>query len=407
MNRERMSDKQDEDVKGVPGFRFAAARCGIKEADRLDLALIASERVASVAGAFTTNSMAAAPVILGRELVQRGRARALLVNSGCANACTGERGLRDAIQCARWVSEALGVPEDEVLLASTGVIGTYLPMERLRKGIEELARALNPSGLDHVARAIMTTDKIPKWTLKRGQIDGAHFHMGGVVKGAGMIHPRLATMLCFVFVDLNVSPDLLNDTLKEAVEDSFHAITVDGDTSTNDTVLMMASGASSAPSPDEHEGARAVFEEMTKEVMRELAVSVVRDAEGATKLVRICVEGAPDEEAAGRIARCVAHSPLVKTAFYGEEVNWGRIAASVGYSGIRVEPAEFEVWYDGVQVVKEGVTTGTAQEERAKEIARRREFTVRIIVGGGPGSSTLYTCDLSHDYVTINASYKT
>jgi len=392
---------------GVEGFEFAAASCGLKEDGELDMALILSRASAACAGVFTTNRFAAAPVLLGRQRLKAGRARAVLVNSGCANACTGERGYQDAVESARWLARALEVPEEEVLVASTGVIGTYLPMERIRKGIQALVRERSCEGLPRVARAIMTTDTRPKWTVRRIEVEGRTITLAAVAKGAGMIHPRMATMLCFVVTDASVSSSTLQSALEEAVETSFHRITVDGDTSTNDTVLILANGAAGGAPLEEERQHLEAFRASLCEVLQEMALAIVDDAEGRTKVVRLVVEGALDDYCADRVARTVAHSLLVKTALYGGDVNWGRILAAVGYSGVEVDPERVDLWYGPVQLVRSGRGLGEEAERAAEEIVKKERFDIRISLGEGKGSAVLHTCDLSHDYVSINASYRT
>ncbi|MGQ9654842.1 MAG: bifunctional glutamate N-acetyltransferase/amino-acid acetyltransferase ArgJ [Thermodesulfobacteriota bacterium] len=391
----------------VKGFEFSAVSCGIKKGDLLDLALIHSRRPADAAGAFTTNRVAAAPVILDRERVQRGKARAILVNAGCANACTGQDGYRDALESSRWVAEALGLAEEDVLVASTGVIGVPLPMGLLEAGIAPLVSALDEEALPSVARAIMTTDARPKWTVRSSTLGGKEVRMAAVAKGAGMIHPRMATMLCFAMTDAAVPSPVLRRSLMAALDGSFHAITVDGDTSTNDTVLVLANGASGAPPVEDGSPLEADFTALLHGVLEEMALAIVRDAEGATKTIHLHVRGAKDREEARIVASVIAHSPLVKTAFYGGDVNWGRILAAAGRSGVEVDPERMQLWYEDVQLVRSGRGVGGQAEEAAKEVAARKEFTVTLDLGMGQGEAVMHTCDLSHEYVTINASYKT
>jgi glutamate N-acetyltransferase / amino-acid N-acetyltransferase len=401
-------ESQGQSDLAVKGFRFSAVACGIKkQAGELDLALIYSQKPATVAGAFTTNRVAAAPVVLDRERLRSGKARAILTNAGCANACTGPSGYEDAVATSRWVAEELGLQTEEVMVASTGVIGARLPVERIRAGVSPLIAALRDDGLPDAARAIMTTDTRPKWAFREGKLGGVAVRVAGMAKGAGMIHPQMATMLCFVVTDAAVPAPVLQKALKLGLERSFHAITVDGDTSTNDTVLVLANGASGSPVLEEWTPEAEIFQRLLGEVLEDLAMAIVRDAEGATKLVHLMVEGAPDGASAQRIARSIAHSPLVKTALYGEEVNWGRIMAAVGYSGVPVDPNGIDLWYEGVQLVRGGQGADAQSEARALEVARRPEFTIRLTLGMGEGRALLHTCDLSHDYVTINGSYKT
>ncbi len=391
----------------VKGFQFSAVSCGIKKGDLLDLALIHSRRPAAAAGALTTNRVAAAPVLLDRERLRLGRARAILVNAGCANACTGQDGYRDALESARWVAQALDVPEEEVLVASTGVIGVPLPMGQIERGIPPLVSGLHEGALPSVAQAIMTTDTRPKWTVRSCTLGGEEIRMAAVAKGAGMIYPRMATMLCFVVTDAAVPSPILRKGLLAALEDSFHSITVDGDTSTNDTVLALANGASGAPPVEEGSFLEAEFTNLLEDVLREMALAIVRDAEGATRTIHLHVRGARDKEEARTVASVIAHSPLVKTALYGGDVNWGRILAAAGRSGAEVDPERINLWYEDVQLVRCGRGVGGEADDEAKEVAKRGEFTVRLDLGVGPGEFVMHTCDLSQEYVTINASYKT
>jgi glutamate N-acetyltransferase/amino-acid N-acetyltransferase len=391
----------------IEGFEFAAISCGIKKTDALDLALIYSRSPAAIAGVFTTNRFPAAPVVLDRERLKRGRARAVLANAGCANACTGSRGYRDAVQTTARVAEALNIPKEEVFAASTGVIGDLLPMEKIARAVPNLVTGLHAEGLPGVARAIMTTDTVPKWAWRAWSAERSTVRMAGVAKGAGMIHPEMATMLCFVMTDAAVSSGLLQEMLKEGMESSFHAISIDGDMSTNDTVLVLANGASGASPLDAHQEESEVFRDALRGILQELALALVGDAEGATKLVHLVIEGARDRDSAEKAARAIATSPLVKTAFCGEEVNWGRILAAVGYSGIEVDPEQVALWYDDVQVVRAGEGIGKEAEAAALSVARKAEFSVRVSLGLGDGDVVFHTCDLSHEYVNINASYKT
>jgi len=391
----------------VRGFEFSAVSCGIKKDGMPDLALIYSRVHAASAGAFTTNRVAAAPVILDRERLRSGTARAVLVNSGCANACTGRQGYRDAVQSASWVARALGIAEEEVLVASTGVIGAPLPMGLLEAGIPPLVSALDQGALPSVARAIMTTDTRPKFTVRSAAFGGKEVRMAAVAKGAGMIHPRMATMLCFVVTDAAVPSPVLQRGLLAALDESFHAITVDGDTSTNDTVLVLANGESGAPPVEDGSSLEAEFTALLGKVLGEMALAIVRDAEGATKTIHVHVRGARGREEARIVACTIACSPLVKTALYGGDVNWGRILAAAGRSGVEIDPEGMDLWYEDVQLVRSGRGLGGEAVEAAKEVAERDEFTIRLDLGMGKGEAVVHTCDLSHDYVTINASYKT
>jgi glutamate N-acetyltransferase/amino-acid N-acetyltransferase len=391
----------------IKGFKFSAVEAAIKKPDRLDLALIYSEEPAAVAAVFTTNKVKAAPVLLDEERVKAGSCRAVVVNSGNANACTGAQGLEDALVTARLVAEQLGVAEESVLVASTGVIGVPLPMDRLAGAIPELSRTLGHGSLDKVAAAIMTTDTFPKLEARQGDIGGVPYTIAGVAKGAGMIMPNMATMLAFLVTDAAVDPQFLQETFRVGVDRSFNAISVDGDTSTNDTALIMANGQAgnttlAAGSPD-----AARFTALLDDILLSLAKQIVRDGEGATKFVEIRIKGAVSDADAKRAAMAVANSLLVKTAFFGQDANWGRIFAAVGYSGAELDQSRAELFFDDVRMVKDGAFAGGEAEAQGTEVLRRKEFTVTVDLKLGDGEAVVYTSDLSYDYVKINADYRT
>lgn len=391
-------------IVSCPGFQAAGLAAGIKKNGRKDLGLIFCERPAAVAGLFTRNRVQAAPVRLDRERIRRGRCRAVIVNSGNANCCTGEEGDRRALRMARAAAEALGVSEEEVLVASTGVIGEPLPIEAIEQAAPALAAALRPEGIADFAEAILTTDRVPKAISEEGRTRAGCFRLTGVVKGAGMIRPDLATLLCFLMTDLAAEPGALKPLLAHGAERSFNRITVDGDTSTNDTVLLLASGASPLSLADPE--VRGVFGELLADVMERLARWVVRDAEGSNKMVDIVVRGAASDADARRIAEAVAHSPLVKTAIFGEDANWGRILAAAGRSGAEFDPAAVDIHFGPVQIVSGGVGLGREAEARASAVLRSEAYPIVIVVGRGPGAASLVTCDFSIDYVKINADYR-
>ncbi len=388
-------------VTAPQGFRAGGMACGIKK-DQPDLALLVSEREASAAGVFTTNRVKAAPVVLSSRQIRGGKARAIVANSGNANACTGEEGLRDARTMVESTARALEIPPREVLVCSTGVIGEPLPMEALTRGIETLASRLSTQGGETFAQAIMTTDSFPKSTAREVTTHQGAFRIGGAAKGAGMIHPHMATMLAFITTDLEVEPSTLQKSLKEAVDGSFNRITVDGDTSTNDTVLMLANGASGIKGEGE---VLEAFALALEEVCRELAHMIIRDGEGATKVVKIAVKGALNREEAEKAARRVANSLLVKTAFYGEDPNWGRLAAALGSSGCFLDPAKLSIHIEDVEIVRGGLGIPQAQEA-AHQIMGRKEYTVTMDLGLGTGEYWIWTCDLTYDYIRINAEYR-
>jgi len=386
------------------GFKAAGVACGLKKTKARDLGLIVSEIPATAAAVFTKNRVQAAPVLLDRERIQGGVCQAIIVNSGNANCCTGQQGLEDARTMARAAAQALGIAEDLVLTASTGVIGAPLAVEKIQAAMPELVQSLSADGIHDVARAIMTTDTVPKLVFRKGRLDGREFTVVALAKGAGMIRPDMATMLCFACTDASASPPFLQKALIQACDRSFNRITIDGDTSTNDTVILLANGMSEAEiqTPD-HE---AVFQEILDEVLLTLARMIVKDGEGATKLVEIVVRGAADDADARRAADAVAHSNLVKTALFGEDANWGRILAAAGRSGACMIPEKTDLYFDSVQMVKQGFGCGAKAEELATAVLKTPEFSITLDLNIGQGSASMLTCDFSIDYVKINADYR-
>jgi glutamate N-acetyltransferase/amino-acid N-acetyltransferase len=397
----------DKTIKTVKGFRFAAGASGIRKSGRLDMALICSDRPAQCAGVFTRNKVKAAPLLLTEPRIRSGECRAILVNSGNANACTGSRGLDDARRCSELTARALGIEEELVAVSSTGVIGAPLPMACFEQHIPLLAEQLHEDKAGQVAEAIMTTDSFPKLSAVRGVAGGASYTLLGIAKGAGMIHPNMATMLGFVLTDARVERGFLQEALIRAVDGSFNVITVDGDTSTNDMVVVLANGAAGTEEIRGGTEAGEAFAAHLCEVLLDLAKMIVRDGEGATKLVRIRIVGAASRADAQQAARSVATSSLVKTAFFGEDANWGRIIAAVGYSGAEVDPNLVEIAFDDVPVVRQGVSTGPELEARATEVLKKTEFSVTVDLGLGEGAAEYYTSDLTYEYVKINAAYRT
>lgn len=391
----------------VKGFRFSAVEAAIKKPGRKDLALIFSEVPAVCAATFTSNKVKAAPVLLGQERVSHGILSAVIVNSGNANACTGEPGMAAARQSARLAAKALGVDETLVVPSSTGVIGVQMPMDRLSAAVPALVNGLADGTLEDVAKAIMTTDTFPKISFRQGVADGKTYTIAGVAKGAGMIRPDMATMLSFIVTDAAVDAGFLRQSFGAAVNASFNCITVDNDMSTNDTALVMANGAAGNPpigtaSPDAEQ-----FAKLLAEVALDLAKAIVKDGEGATKFVTINVCGAASDADARTAAMAVANSPLVKTAFFGQDANWGRILAAVGYSGAEVDQYRVSLFFDDVKMVTDGLFVGGDAEKSGSEVLKKPEFAVTIELGLGSGSSTVYTSDFSYDYVKINADYRT
>jgi glutamate N-acetyltransferase/amino-acid N-acetyltransferase len=391
----------------VRGFKFAAGAAGIKRSGKLDLGLIYSEVPARCAGVFTTNKVAAAPVVVTTPRVGKGMCQAVVVNSGNANACTGEQGLRDALRCGELTALALGIPEDRVAVSSTGVIGAPLPMKKFEEHIPRLAGQLSADGAEKVAQAIMTTDSFCKVSAGSGMTGEVGYTILGLAKGAGMIHPNMATMLAFILTDAAVDPAFLDQALRRGVDRSFNSITVDRDTSTNDMVLILANGLAGNEELREGTPAGKDFSEKLNRVLLDLAKMIVRDGEGATKLVEIHIQGAIDDADARKAAASVATSSLVKTAFFGEDANWGRIIAAVGYSGAQVDPNRVEIRFNEVPVARNGLSTGPELEEKATQVLKTPEFTVTVDLHLGRGKSVYYTSDLTYDYVKINAAYRT
>ena len=391
----------------IKGFTYSAVAAGIRKKDRLDVGLIYSENPAVAAGVFTTSRVKAAPVLLDMERIGQGRAQAILVNSGVANACTGKIGMQEAQACSGLAAAALNIDESLVQIASTGVIGEQLPVEKVAAAIDELVAGLSPVGYDEVARAIMTTDTVPKIAERACSICGSEVKLFGMAKGAGMIMPDMATMLCFVMTDADIAADILQQHLSGAVKLSFNRITVDGDTSTNDTVLVLASCTSGNPEIDALDtGESKIFEAALTDLLKDLALQIVADGEGATKIVTIKVINAASEEDAEQAARIIANSPLVKTAFFGEDANWGRIIAALGRSGVAFEQDHVDIAFDDVLLVQDGLAQGPAAEARATEVLKHKTFTVTVDLKTGQAAAEIHTCDLSIDYIKINADYR-
>ena len=391
------------------GFRGAAIAAGIKKTrGELDLALILCDAPATTAaGLFTTNLVLAAPVLLSRQNLadSHGRCRAVLVNSGNANACTGRKGMQTARESARAAAKLLSLQPAQVLLASTGVIGVPLELGLVTNQLPSLVESLSIENASAVARAIMTTDTFPKSCVVRSEVGGKPVYLAGIAKGAGMIHPRMATLLSFLTTDALIGPRTLQNLLRAAVQVSFNRITVDGDTSTNDTVLALASGVSAV-------GVRpgntswAWFLEGLTQLCQTLAKMIARDGEGAKKLVIVEVQGARKPSDAERIARAIANSPLVKTAIAGSDPNWGRIICAAGYSGALFDPNKVDIRVNDLLLCRDGVDAGFDEASARKELDRK-EMTLRLDLHQGKASAHIWTCDLTHDYITINASYRT
>jgi glutamate N-acetyltransferase/amino-acid N-acetyltransferase len=390
----------------VRGFLFSGISAGIKKDGKRDLGLIYSEVPAQIAGLFTTNAVKAAPVQLDRERVKKGLCQAIIVNSGNANACTGSLGLRDAKKVSSLVAKGLGIDEPLVFPSSTGVIGSRLPMKRIEEGIPRLVDQLSPGGWMNTVEAIMTTDTFPKVEVATCRIKGQEVKLCGMVKGAGMICPNVATMLSFLVTDAHNGAPLLQRMLKKAAETSYNRITIDGEMSTNDTVLLLANGRADHPALNRMDRDAEVFQSILSKVCQSLAQNVVKDGEGATKFVEILIRGARNDEDARGAAYAVAHSPLVKTAFFGEDANWGRILCALGHSGVSIDPNQIDVFFDKTPIVKKGMGVGPQSEKKASRILKKRSFKVTVDLHRGKKEYSLFTTDLSLDYVKINASYR-
>jgi glutamate N-acetyltransferase/amino-acid N-acetyltransferase len=401
-----MSQNDSRGVTAPLGFRAAGLHCGIKKAGVLDLALVVSDRSGPIGGVFTTNRVVAAPVALDRLHLRHGVGRAILINSGNANACTGRPGMAAAQRTAAVVARTLGIPIHEVFIGSTGVIGRPLPVDRIIKAVPALVERVSSLGGLSAARAILTTDLKPKAIARRARINGRTVIIGGMAKGSGMIHPAMATMLGYLTTDAAITRTALQRALTQAVDDSFNCISVDGDTSTNDTVLCLANGLAGNRPITEGTPAFRQFVRLLTEACQPLALAICRDGEGVTKVVKIEVEGARTTLQARQVANTIGTSNLVKTALFGEDANWGRVMAAIGRAGVTMDPAKINVSFGGVPMVRNGVGLGPAAERRIAKVFHRKEFTIQVKLGQGRHRSHLWTTDLSYDYVRINASYR-
>ena len=387
------------------GFLFSTAEAAIKYPNRKDLALIYSEREANIAGAFTTNRVKAAPVRLDMKRIKSGRGQAIVINSGNANACTGKQGTRDAARTAALVARALRIKPSLVYVCSTGVIGVPMPMERVGQKIIGLIDTLGRSTIQDAAKAIMTTDTFPKIVHKKIRIHDRTGTITGICKGAGMIWPDMATMLCFLMTDIAVEQKTLDKALKDAVRQSFNRISIDGDRSTNDTVLFMANGVLDTVPVTEKSESYNTFKMALQEVTFNLSKLIVKDGEGATKFIEIEVRNAKNEKDAERAAFAVANSNLVKTAIYGNDPNWGRIMAALGYSGIAIKEEKIDIYFGKIKIVHKG--TGTGKDDKAAEILKGKELKIIINLNLGRYVAKVLTCDLTEEYIKENKAYRT
>jgi glutamate N-acetyltransferase/amino-acid N-acetyltransferase len=388
-----------------PGFKFSGISAGIKKTNLKDLGLIYSQNTATISGLFTKNVVKAAPVILDKKRIQSGSARAIIVNSGNANCCTGERGMNDAITMTRSLAKALEIDENQVYVASTGVIGQYININAIEKALPDLINGLSENNLQDLAEAIMTTDTIPKMAGKTVQIDDKVFHICATAKGAGMIRPDMATLLNFVCTDIQADQQTLQECFQTAVNQSMNIITIDGDTSTNDTALILANGLSGISL--EQPKIRDCFQQTLNTIMLDLAKALVKDGEGVNKLVEIRVKGACSLSDAQKISDTVAHSNLVKTAIFGEDANWGRILAACGRAGVDFDPLDLSIQFNDTLIFDNGSYCGEQAEEHVSRILKEDEYVITIDLKKGEQTHSMYTCDFSYDYVRINADYRT
>jgi len=391
-------------VTSVAGIKASGIHAGIKR-KRKDLALIVSDEPCNVAGTFTLNKVKAAPLLVSQELISKGgKVRAILVNSGNANACTGDRGLSDALESQKYCAEKLGIDQSEVVISSTGVIGQYMPMHIIKTGINSIVGLLNYTDGIKAAKAIMTTDLVEKSFAVKVQLTTGEVTIGGIAKGSGMIMPNMATMLSFMTTDAEIETNFLKKLLLNSVNNSFNKISVDGDTSTNDMVVLMANGVSKIKVEENTENEELFFEAL-QAISIELAKMIVVDGEGATKLIEIAITGCNNDDDANTIARSISNSPLVKTAIYGSDANWGRILSAAGKSGVDFDPSLVEIKFDDMVILGKNYEH-EFDEEEATAILSKKEIKISINLNAGSGSSTWWTCDFTENYIKINATYR-
>ena len=389
----------------VPGFLGSAVSSGVKRKGKKDLALIYSEVPAKAAALFTTNIVKAPPVLLGMERIKSGYCQAVLVNSGVANAFTGKLGLKDSISTSKDVAKELGISQDMVIPSSTGVIGGRLPTDKMKTSLPILVNGLKEDGFLDVAEGIMTTDAFPKYASKKVTINGKRGTIAVIGKGAGMIAPNMATMLAYILTDINVGKRALNKALRNSVNNSFNKIIVDGDTSTNDTVLMLANGKLGNTAVKESGKEYKKLEEAVTQVASEVAEMIVKDGEGATKVAKIVVKGAKTEKDAEKIARTLGTSSLVKTAFFGEDPNWGRIVAAAGRAGVEFDPHKIDLYFGNHKILSN--SKEVMNETKAKNVLKKPKFEVTLNIKSGKASSFVIASDLTYEYIKINADYRT
>lgn len=395
--------------KGVTfpqGFKAAGVKAGIKKSGNLDLAIVYTEKEAAVAGTFTQNQVFAAPVAVSKEVIKGGKAHAIVANAGCANACTGAQGLADAKAMAEAAAKELGCSASEVVVASTGVIGVNLPMDKLTAGITKAAAELSEDGSVNAGNAIVTTDTYSKACATEIELGGKKVRFGAIAKGSGMIQPNMATMLCFITTDAAIDQKLLQSALSEIVGVTFNMISIDGDMSTNDMAVVMANGAAGNPMITEKNADYDTFFEALKAICTGLAQRIASDGEGATKFLTINVTGAKSFADAKQVAMSVAKSPLVKTAFFGEDPNWGRVICAVGYAGVPMVPEKTVVKFGGIPVYANGVGASFNEADLRKVMAEH-DIVIDVELGLGDADATVWSCDFSYEYVKINGEYHT
>lgn len=400
----------DGGITAIQGVSAAGIVCGIKkekaiatfyQGNAMDLGVVFFDEPATAAGVFTTNAAKAAPVIVSQDNLSGGKAQAIVANSGNPNACTGKQGLKDAKKTTEIAAELLGITPELVVLGSTGKIGVLMPMDKVEKGIKMAVSQLSDDGGSQAAKAIMTTDTFAKEVAVEFDLQGKKARIGGMVKGAGMIEPNMATMLCFIATDVNIDGDLLQDALKLTVDKSFNMISIDGDMSTNDTAIVLANGKAENDIIDQKNDDYEKFMEALGHVTLSLAKMIVKDGEGATKFVELHIKGAKSYDDAKKAGHVIARSPLVKTAFFGEDNNWGRIMASLGASGIKMDGYIVDMWLDDLKIVENSINAGY-DEVHAKKIMEKDEYAITIDLKMGEAEATVWTCDLTYDYVKCN-----
>jgi glutamate N-acetyltransferase/amino-acid N-acetyltransferase len=401
-----MIKKDTQGVTFAKGFTAAGVKAGIKKSGNLDVAVIYTKTQAVVAGTFTQNKVAAAPVYVSKEVVATGTAHAIVANAGCANACTGQQGLDDAHKMAQIAADELGVNADDVIVGSTGVIGVNLPMDKLEAGIKDAVANLSADGSGNAGRAIITTDTHSKSVTCEFELSGKTVRMGAIAKGSGMIRPNMATMLCYITTDIAIDQALLQKAVSGCVEKSFNMISVDGDMSTNDMVIVLANGEANNAKITEENADYQIFFDKLMMLCTELAKQIAADGEGASKFLTINVKGAKSFADAKTVGMAIANSPLVKTAFFGEDPNWGRVICAVGYSGADMLPEKTVVKFGGITIFANG--TGATYDEKAlAHVMKEKDIVIDIELNMGQEDATVWSCDLSYEYVKINGEYHT